>query len=114
MRRYIFMKNLLLTILFFTFSYCIQAKEVQGVKAPACVGATVETVRDAKCIALFYGQFISVVGAFGEVWDVEAKLKGDKWFIYSKKPNGIAPEGTVLYIINKVSGEPIGGYKPKI
>jgi hypothetical protein len=108
------MNNFIFYLALFFFSVPSSAETVMGVEAPKCVGSIVKTESDAKCIALFYGQFISLVGAFGKKWDVTAKEKSGIWYVYPKEPTELVPEGTVLYKISSKTGKPLGGYHPKI
>lgn len=48
-------------------------------------------MKDAARIALFYGQFISVVDVFGGEWDVKAVKEGAYWLIYPAKESSFVP-----------------------
>lgn len=63
-----------------------------------------ETEEDAKCIALFYGQFISTVGALGSEWNVRAEKLGEYWYIYPTKANSFVTLETLLYKIDSKIG----------
>ncbi len=73
-----------------------------GVEAPDCVN----TKNEAKCIALFYGQFISVVGALGDEWNVIVEKNEEYWLVYQTKANSFVKLDTLLYRININSGKP--------
>ena len=93
-------------------SFNVSAEKIMGVEAPPCVGKPAISAEDARCIALFYGQFISTVRAFGGEWDVRAVREGKYWLIYPTKESSFVSLSTLLYKINAQTGEP-SGYLPK-
>ncbi len=99
-------KMKILTLLLISlFSAVVSAEKIMGVEPPACVGVAAKTVNDAKCIAFFYGQFISVVGAFGKEWNVRPVNNDGVWYIYPTKPNSFVTLDTVLYKISANTGK---------
>ena len=88
------------------------AEKIMGVEAPGCVGKEALNASDAKCIALFYGQFISTVGSLGGEWDVKPIKKESDWYIYPTKVNSFVQLDTLLYKINSNTGE-ISEFLPK-
>jgi len=105
------MKNIVLCFLIL-LALPASAEKTMGTEAPGCVGKEVKTQAEAKCIALFFGKFISTVGAFGAEWDVTARRHGDEWFVYPKKANSLVSLDTLLYKINAKTGKP-SEFRPK-
>ncbi|GAA5215715.1 hypothetical protein ACFSJ3_10860 [Corallincola platygyrae] len=82
------------------------AETIMGKEAPACVGKQVQTVHEAKCIALFYGQFVSTMHALGGERDVRAVKKENDWYIYPTKSSARIDLDTALYKIDSKTGMP--------
>lgn len=78
---------------------------VMGVEAPTCVNKEVKNEEDAKCIVLFYAQFISVLDPLGGAWDVKAIHQDGFWYIYPATPTERIHLDTLLFKINDKSGE---------